>query len=319
MTPDYSLCCEKPLTPRPNFIGLVLTRHITGSENQLARKKRRGRTQTSRSIQEIAAPRQRIVKATFPFIQKCVATRIPWPAGSPSGDPTVDDNDFAAIIDYSWDAGIASLHLDPTDFKDCTEEEDKLMCSHISQVRGSLVTAVDALLPTAYGFVPLETLADPTPEKITETLEANRKLDPKQPIDISTMCRHPIFQKLLNIIFFAKKGLNRCSFYFDGMDLLPLETLGLMMDAIICGINRWKTGEHVVINFSAEVYTPVHEDCMKFLEAWVKEYASELQPVDLAAELQSQMLTKACGPSKAPTEVAPIRREMFPMDLFSQT
>ncbi|KAJ7766419.1 hypothetical protein DFH07DRAFT_938778 [Mycena maculata] len=301
-----------------------------GSENQFARKKRRGRTQTSRSIKEIAAPRQRIVKATFPFIQKCVATRIPWPAGSPSGDPTADDDDFAAIMDYSWDAGIASLHLDPTDFKDRTEEEDKLMRSRISQVRGSLMTAVDALLPTTYGFVHLETFADPTPEKITETLEANRKLvddlagrfmfaDPKQPIDISTMCRHPIFQKLLNIVLFAKKGLNRRSFYFDGMDLLPLETLGLMMDAMICGIDRWKTREHVVVDFSAEVYTPIHENSMKFLEAWVKEYVSELRPVDLAAELRSQMLTKARGLSKAPAEAAPIRREMFPMDLFSQT
>ncbi|KAJ7429561.1 hypothetical protein B0H11DRAFT_1944596 [Mycena galericulata] len=292
------------------------------------KKKRAGRTQKSRSIKDVDPDRQRIIKATYPFVQKFVTTAIPFPAASPTGDPSADDDDFEAIFDESWTLAVTSLDLDLDDVEQRTDQETNLMRARIPQVRGAIMTAVDALLPGSYGFTKVEDLDDPTPEKIEATSEANRQLvedlegtfmytDPANTMDMATMCRNPIFQKLLNIVFFAKKGINRRSHYFKGDVLLPLETLGLLMDAVICGMDRWKTGQYELVDFDAEHYGRIHEDSMVFLRKWVKEYA-EHQVEDLAVELRTQMLTKARGLSNTPAEQPRPRRGMFPMGVFSQ-
>ncbi|KAJ7509475.1 hypothetical protein B0H11DRAFT_2216395 [Mycena galericulata] len=292
------------------------------------KKKRAGRTQKSRSIKDVDPDRQRIIKATYPFVQKFVTTAIPFPAASPTGDPSADDDDFEAIFDESWTLAVTSLDLDLDDVEQRTDQETNLMRARIPQVRGAIMTAVDALLPGSYGFTKVEDLDDPTPEKIEATSEANRQLvedlegtfmytDPTNTMDMATMCRKLIFQKLLNIVFFAKKGINRRSHYFKGDVLLPLETLGLLMDAVICGMDRWKTGQYELVDFDAEHYGRIHEDSMVFLRKWVKEYA-EHQVEDLAVELRTQMLTKARGLSNTPAEQPRPRRGMFPMGVFSQ-
>jgi hypothetical protein len=46
------------------------------------------------------------------------------------------------------------------------------------------------------------------------------------------MCRHPIFQQLLNRGFFAKQGVNRRAHYFVDADTLPVETMAFLFDAV---------------------------------------------------------------------------------------
>ncbi|KAJ7496738.1 hypothetical protein FB451DRAFT_1208642, partial [Mycena latifolia] len=179
------------------------------------------------------------------------------------------------------------------------------------------MTAVDVLIPSCYGFTDPQDLKEPTPESIAAVLEANRKLvedlcgtfmyeDPKQRDDIATICGHRIFQKLLNSAFFAKKGANRRAHYFNGMDLLPTETLALLMDAVVCGIDRWKTGEYDSRSapFEAKTYAPVHRDSMAFLKTWILEYEADVYPVNLANERLKGMLSKARMLSGAPVEQA---------------
>ncbi|KAF7378420.1 hypothetical protein MSAN_00268600 [Mycena sanguinolenta] len=133
------------------------------------------------------------------------------------------------------------------------------------------------------------------------------------------ICRHPIFQKLFNATFFAKKGINRRSYYFAGLELLPLETLGLLMDAIVCGIDRWKSGRHEMVAFDAEVYRPVHAQSMAFLNKWVDEYRSAVHPVDLAKECRREILANARKLIEEPAAPVPTSRTMFPLHVFSKS
>ncbi|KAJ6611867.1 hypothetical protein B0H10DRAFT_1952754 [Mycena sp. CBHHK59/15] len=267
----------------------------------------------SRSIQGFTGDHRRALEAAYPIIQKAVCFRIPWPVASPSGDPAADD-DFEALIDDSYDEAVEVLDLDPEDFnsRKLTTPERNLIRARISQVQGCIMVEVDKLVPASYGFVDVASLPEPTPEKIQAAEEGNHQLVADlqgtfmykassihrcwpllhDTSDIATIGRHKIFQKLLNATFFAKKGINRCLYYFKDDDLMPCETLGLFHDAIVCGIDRWKTGHYEVVPFVAETYGRLHEDSMVFVNAWVTEYASSVHPVNLA---------EACGVFQMPS------------------
>jgi hypothetical protein len=62
--------------------------------------------------------------------------------------------------------------------------------------------------------------------------------NPKETEELSTACSHRIFQKILNTVFFDKTD-KRADCVKD-KDMLPIETLALLMDAVILspyGIN----------------------------------------------------------------------------------
>ncbi|KAJ7129963.1 hypothetical protein C8R46DRAFT_1142795 [Mycena filopes] len=209
-----------------------------------------------------------------------------------------------------------------------TPQERNLLRSRIPQVRSTIVAVADKLVPICFKFLSIDDLEDPSAENIAEAEDANRQRvadlqgtfmyqDPKNTSDIATIGRHRIFQKLLNAAFFAEKGINRRGFYFAGLNELPLETLGMFMDAVVCGIDRWKTGRHKTVAFDAEVYGRIHKDTMEFLEAWVAEYQNTLHPVNLAQECLRDLLTNARKLLTAPVEETPSRRGMFPIHVFS--
>ncbi|KAJ6620724.1 hypothetical protein B0H10DRAFT_1945786 [Mycena sp. CBHHK59/15] len=247
------------------------------------RRKRVNRRQKSRSIQEFTGDRRRVIEAAFPLIQKAVCLKLPWPLVSPSGDPAADDDDFEALIDDAYDDAVERLKLDPCEFnsQNLSNEERNLVC-------GCIMMLADGLVASEYGFTDVASLDDPTPENIAAVEE-----NPEDVSDIATICCHRIFQKLLNRAFFAKKGINRRSYYFAGKDLLPLETLGLLNNSIVCGIDRWKTGCYQMVSFDAEIYATVHEQSMVFLNAWVAEYTLDAHPVNLAEVCRREFLTKA--------------------------
>ncbi|KAJ6619441.1 hypothetical protein B0H10DRAFT_2216736 [Mycena sp. CBHHK59/15] len=263
------------------------------------RKKRENRRQKSRSIREVGdGDHRRVLEAAYPFIQQAVCLYTPWPLASPSRDPAADDDEFEALIDDAYDDAVERLTLDPCEFNstNMSNEARNLLRARILQVRGCVMILVDKLVPACYGFIDIQSLSDPTPENIAVTEEANRQLvadlegtfmykDPTDSSDIATINRHGIFQKVLNGAFFAKKGINQRSFYFAGQELLPLETLGLFQDAIVCGIDRWKTGRYQIVDFGADTYRCIHEQSMEFLNAWVAEYELDVHPVNLAESI----------------------------------
>ncbi|KAJ7147091.1 hypothetical protein C8R43DRAFT_1129870 [Mycena crocata] len=294
------------------------------------RKKRPNRRQKSRSIKDLSPHRQRLVAAAFPFLQQLIATYIPWPTASSSNDPEDQfDDEFLEILNEAWAQAIASLGLDPSDVEDRTDEEDQLIIARISQLRSAVVTAADALVPAAYGFTDPHDADDATPETVAAGRETNRVLvdnlhgawmysNPKDITDLSTACRHAVFQKVLNAAFFRKTGLNKRAHYFKSMDVLPTETMALIMAAVACSIDRWKTGEYVVKSapFDAEVYRDVHLQSRTFLEHWISEYESDVYPVNIAAVHLREMLTKARLAASV-TEEEPQAKARFPMHVFS--
>ncbi|KAJ7508691.1 hypothetical protein B0H11DRAFT_1966301 [Mycena galericulata] len=297
------------------------------------RKKRKNRRQQSRSIREIEEERQRIILAAYPIVQEVIVTQMPWPTASPTGDPGAEDDKLQEVINYSWDNALESLDLDPDDFEAPTTAERNLIHSRIAQVRGAVMTVADAMVPIYYKFVDPHSLPDPTPEAMEAVMETNRQLvdslhktymykNPLETGDIADICRHPIFQQVLNKAFFAKSGANRRAHYFKDAELLPVETLGLVMDAVMCGIDRWKTGVHDTraVPFDTRTYGPIHVDTLTFLAAWVDEYqrAEHGHPVDLSAVCLREMLEKgrkAAG--AAAVEQALVQTSRFPMDVFS--
>ncbi|KAJ7889435.1 hypothetical protein B0H13DRAFT_2341562 [Mycena leptocephala] len=294
------------------------------TRNKTSRKKKRNRKQKSRSIHDVDIDRQRIVRTAYDPIQKAVTTEIPWPMASPSGDPSADDDDIQYLLDNSWMDACDRLGLDPEDVGERTPEESNLIHSRISQVRGNIIAIADKIVPAAYGFIQLDSLADPTPGNISTAMEANRQLvddlqgtfmneDPKKTAEVAAICRHPIFQQLLNRGFFAKQGVNRRAHYFVDADTLPVETMAFLFDAVICAINRWKTGEYDVKQapFSTEAYAVVHQASLEFIKAWIAEYSLPNYPENLATALLRDMLTKQ--------EKAQPKRAMYPMHLFTST
>ncbi|KAJ7876961.1 hypothetical protein B0H13DRAFT_2347380 [Mycena leptocephala] len=279
------------------------------------RKKRANRRQKSRSIRKFPGDRRRIIDKAYVFLQKALAIENPWPVASESGDPSADDDEFQLIED-AWAEAIYFLELDPEDFDEISLDESNLIRSRISQFRGCVMGEADKLVGAGYGFIDIQSLDGPTPENIAEVQETNRQLvadlegkfmflDPKDTANTATVGRHPVFQKLLNAAFFAPKGLNRRAFYFTGHDFLPPATLGFLMTAIVCGIDRYKIGRHEIVA------------SMQFIRKWIDEYDKDVYPANLAEERLREMLSKARKLSETPAKPDQNRRSMFPMDIFS--
>ncbi|KAJ7082674.1 hypothetical protein B0H15DRAFT_803122 [Mycena belliarum] len=287
--------------------------------------------QSSLDAKEDAQASGPSLRGSYPFVQKEVATTKPWPAASPSGDPAAADDEVERLLDQSWDRSVDSLGLLRREVEGRTDEESNLMIARISQFRGAVMTIADKLVPGLYGFVAIGDLEDATPAVIAATIAANRKLvddlcgtfmyeDPKQTNDLSTICGHKVFQKLLNLAFFADSGANRRAHYFNGKEILPTETMGFLMDAVVCAIDRWKTGRYSCRSapFEAKTYAAIHQDTMVFLEKWLLEYKLEVHPVDLATERLKGMLSKARKLCDTSVEEVETRPSMFPLHVFTQ-
>ncbi|KAJ6471813.1 hypothetical protein C8R47DRAFT_744080 [Mycena vitilis] len=283
----------------------------TAPAKKRRRKKRAHRRQKSRSIKELTPERRRLVETTYKFIGKRVVIEKPFPDDGESGDPGAEDDEFQTLIVESWYDALEYLDVDPNDVEELSMEEMLLIRSRIPQVRGHVMVEADKLVRSEYNFVDILSLDDPTPEKIAEVRESNRelvdKLDQvfmfKDIRDLATVGHHKIFQKLVNAAFFSKERKKRRSHYFDGLEALPRETFGLLMDAIVCGIDRWKTGEWEMVAFEAEVYRPIHRQSMIFIGKWIAEFDKDVYPENLAKARLREMLIKARYVDSIPLEI----------------
>ncbi|KAJ7127997.1 hypothetical protein C8R44DRAFT_851204 [Mycena epipterygia] len=259
--------------------------------------KRKKRAQTSRSITAVDAHRQPMVKAAYPRMQERIVTISAFPVDSPSGMPGADDDEFGNMVLDSWDDAHEDLsgipYLGPP-----TTPEKNLVRARAPTTRLAFKDAAKLLVMNAYGLIDIQSLTSPDAGKILETIEANRDIYEKtentyyylNPLDATipdSMYRHPIIQNIFNVACFGAHG-NRRAHYFAHMAEIPLVTLALIIAAVKCALDEWKTGRRVDKSFDFDPYATIYNDALTHLQGWVAWSAK--QPVNLVSRLLTEML-----------------------------
>ncbi|KAJ7645292.1 hypothetical protein B0H17DRAFT_1216079 [Mycena rosella] len=299
-------------------------RRSAGSKG--SRKKRTGRKRASRSIQDVDVSRQPIVKGSYPLLQKAIVLSNAWPVDSPTGGlQGCEDDDVGNMVLDAWDD--AKEQLNGEDAGDPTPHETNLIRSRAPGVRAAFKKAAEALVRANYGLVDLQTLVNPTPELIAKTIENNRAiyekaehtffyLDPFNTGIPDTMYRNAILQNVFNLACFGVKA-NWRGHYFEGLDTIPVETLGLIVAAVKCGLDAWKTGRPLDVAFDFDPYAGVYKNACAHLSGWVT--FSKTQPIDVAQPLLKEMLRAARETAATATHVlvsAPETCETFSFAAF---
>ncbi|KAJ7683449.1 hypothetical protein B0H17DRAFT_1205146 [Mycena rosella] len=277
------------------------------------RKKRTSHKQASRSIQDVDVSRQPIVKGSYPLLQKAIVLSNAWPVDSPTGGlQGCEDDDFGNMVLDAWDD--AKEQLKGEDSGDPTPHETNLIRSRAPGVRAAFKKAAEVLVRANYGLVDLQTLVNPTPELIAKTIENNR--DPFNTGIPDTMYRNTILQNVFNLACFGVKA-NWRGHYFEGLDTIPVETLGLIVAAVKCGLDAWKTGRPLDVAFDFDPYAGVYKNASAHLSGWVA--FSKTQPIDVAQPLLKEMLRAARETAATATHVlvsAPETCETFSFAVF---
>ncbi|KAJ6617711.1 hypothetical protein B0H10DRAFT_2218427 [Mycena sp. CBHHK59/15] len=293
------------------------------------RKKAQNRPQNSRSIKDVAEESQRILTRAFVHLKVEMALDLPWPLTETAAG---EDSDAASEIDLmvldAWAAGcvdILGLVRGSTDvFPEPTTAERNLIRARISQFRGVIKQTVGLLIAVNYGFLDVQSLAEPTAENIEKAIEHNRDLvdtllgksvvtgsflykDPSNKSLADSICRNPIFQRLLNAVFFGR-GQNNRSRYFAGLEELPMVTLALLMCAVMAGIDEWKTGRCVGVKFEFSPYAGKYDECLVYLEDWDK-YCMDQPGDNLTTALLCEMLSHARNTSVVPVVVEQVEQK----------
>ncbi|KAJ7453526.1 hypothetical protein FB451DRAFT_1185332 [Mycena latifolia] len=281
------------------------------------RKKRPGRQQPSRSIREIPLEHQPIVKATYPVIQREIVCTSGWAKDSPSGKPGASDDELGNMILDSWDEAHEALDLPYVGPP--TTPEKNLIRSRVPAVRTAFRKVASQLVPGQFGLVDPQNLPNSTPELIAATVEANRAIiakiehtfyysNPMDPTIPDTMYRHGVLQAVFNLTCFGKKG-NRRGHYFTDMDAIPVETLALVVTAITCVLDEWKTGRQVDHKFEADPYAAYYDRALAHLRGWVTYNADKA--IDVAKPLLKNMLRVARETSGTVQVVQPAENEFL--------
>ncbi|KAJ6465323.1 hypothetical protein C8R45DRAFT_1219724 [Mycena sanguinolenta] len=262
-------------------------------------RKRSGRNQPSRSIKDISLARQPIVKAAYAFVQREVVCASGFPVDSPSGKPGASDDEYGNMVLFSWDDGHKVLDV-PYVGNPATPERN-LIRSRVPTTRLAFKRVAELLVPIHYSLVNLQTLPNLTPELKAKTIEENRDIiakiehtfyyqDPYNQALPDSMYRHPIIQAAFNLACFGKKADCR-AYYFDDVDAVPVETIALIVTAIKCALDQWKTGQQVDVKFDNDTYAAYYKKALAHLDGWV-EYTST-QSIDVAGIMLKDMLRAA--------------------------
>ncbi|KAF7333568.1 hypothetical protein MSAN_02415800 [Mycena sanguinolenta] len=262
-------------------------------------KKRYKRKQSSRSIKDISVDRQPIVKAAYSLIQEEVICASGFPVDSPSGKVGAPDDEFGNMVLDSW----ADSHdiLDVSYVGKPVTPERNLIRSRVPAARLAFKRVAELLVPGHYGLVNFQTLPNLTPELKAKTIDENRTIIAKiehsfyykDPYNITlpdSMYRHAIIQAAFNLSCFGKNS-NRRAHYFDGMDAVPVETVALIVTAIKCALDQWKTGEQGDVKFDNDTYRAYYRRVSEHLYGWVEYTAT--QSIDTAGILLKDMLRVA--------------------------
>ncbi|KAJ7752963.1 hypothetical protein B0H16DRAFT_1836106 [Mycena metata] len=256
-------------------------------------KKRPGRTQPSRSIKVVDAARQPIIKRAIPLMQQEIVCACGWPVDSPSGKVDADDDEINGMILDALEDAQQELGIVPVSTAKPTTLERNLIRAGAPTVRNAFKKVAAELVASHYDLVNPQTLK-------------NDPLDASIP---DTMYRHSILQAVFNLACFGKNA-NRRAHYFTGLDGIPIETLALIVSAVKCAIDGWKTGRHVDVSFETDPYAAYYGAVLGHLRGWV-EFSGQPGMTDVAGSLMKEMLSIA-------RETSGIKKTAQPtVDLYS--
>ncbi|KAF8172518.1 hypothetical protein K438DRAFT_177870 [Mycena galopus ATCC 62051] len=95
----------------------------------------------------------------------------------PSGLPGSDNDEYGNMILDAWDAAHDDVGITEDGYVgDPAAREVKLIRTRVSTVCGAFKAAAETLLAENYGLVNPQTLTDAMPDKIAETIAANRAM-----------------------------------------------------------------------------------------------------------------------------------------------
>ncbi|EIN11499.1 hypothetical protein PUNSTDRAFT_131664 [Punctularia strigosozonata HHB-11173 SS5] len=154
---------------------------------------------------------------------------------------------------------------------DLTEDLVKLITNRGSHIRGSIRDAARPHVKGQYGLRP-PSKTNPTITRLNrdrvELLKDNARFYCENPEAEEGEFEHPVIQDVLNSTLFKDRlspGVIHQQYFTPE---LPLTTLALILTAIECVLDEWKTGEEKRLNFSEKEYKDVFEEHLAALEQW---------------------------------------------------
>ncbi|KAJ7160308.1 hypothetical protein C8R46DRAFT_905700, partial [Mycena filopes] len=175
--------------------------------------------------------------------------------------------------------------------------------SRVPQFRGKVKTLARVYVPAAYELVDIQTLRDPTPEKVEAQVsnalhsDFNRLyLHVQNPDNITpdTMFGNSVFSNVFTAFFFGTGDNNR-AFYFEGETQVQLATLALII--VLCAIDEWSTGRWENKAFSHTNYHKMYDATLAGLKKWMahseKWVAEGRTSTNATTELLERMLRNA--------------------------
>ncbi|KAJ7748265.1 hypothetical protein DFH07DRAFT_775726 [Mycena maculata] len=225
----------------------------TAADEAPSKKKKKA----SRSIAALPEEHQKICEQAFTLIKTEITHGIPFPVAgrrTSKADPAANDDDFAKTIQRQSSDHSPTPPLTPVFRKPSPPARTwpwyVLIRSRIPQFRSGIKKTAQLLVPETYGLKHISSLANPTPELITTTIEKNRK-------HVQEIIKTYLY-KVLNGYWFGEKEQDR-AIYFKDKTHVELETLALIMVAVRCAIDKWTTGRWVLKVFSHNAYYTVYQ------------------------------------------------------------
>ncbi|KAJ7160310.1 hypothetical protein C8R46DRAFT_1223784 [Mycena filopes] len=193
----------------------------------------------SRSIGQLSEEHQQICELAFDKLKIELTLRMPFPVsvGRGRGARSRKIDEFTELILNAFTEAAFDLG-----FEDAvpTKADIDLIRSRVPQFRGKVKTLARVYVPAAYELVDIQTLRDPTPEKVEAQVGKNRKrvnhlqatFIYQNPDNITpdTMFGNSVFSNVFTAFFFGTGDNNR-AFYFEGETQVQLATLALIIVA----------------------------------------------------------------------------------------
>ncbi|KAI0287420.1 hypothetical protein BC826DRAFT_917178, partial [Russula brevipes] len=159
-----------------------------------------------------------------------------------------------------------------------------------SQMRGEVKSKIRLLVLSSYDFNPSQTSTGREYNlKRVATLKEDLNFTYKgNVLERKGLYQNPILQKAINVIWFANR-IDEGVLYSKFFRPIPLPTIALVLTAIECGINEWRTGSREDIDFKLSDYKNTYEDHVVMLNI----FKDETQNIGIVPKIQNKLYQNA--------------------------
>ncbi|KAJ8495209.1 hypothetical protein ONZ45_g12953 [Pleurotus djamor] len=158
-----------------------------------------------------------------------------------------------------------------------TDEELDLIKTRSSQFRGQVVTIARNTTGPFYGLQKATDQAVINTNRETVSKLLNRfsfvYQNPDNREEPGTLFRSALIPLVLNVSCFNKKEHSEGLHDGTTTNFITLPSIALVVTAINCALDEWKTGIKVDGQFSAKLYEAIYQKHLKYLKDW-EEYSS---------------------------------------------